>query len=158
MYREYHASPKTVYQTAVIGAVANAGLCNKFGLVACCYGFLRKTVALLKRVAQAELLYCLIAQTAVAEVVQANGLSLLALVQGVDEVLQCILVYHKETLAYALFAFLLVCHLALLYLYVVFLGKPSECFVVAQLLMLHYKMYRVASFTATETLAQVLGR
>ena len=150
MYREYYTSPETVLQAAVVGAVADACLGDEFGVVSCCHSLFGKTVAALKRVAQAELLDCLVAQASVAEIVQADSLSFLAFMQSVDKVLQCILVDDEEAFAYALLAFLLVGHFAFLYLYMIFLGQPPQCVGVAELFMLHNEVYGLASFAASE--------
>ena len=87
-----------------------------------------------------------------AEIVQANSLALLTLVQCLVEMLQGELVDDKKAFAYALLAFLLVGHLAFLNLYMIFLCKPSEGIGIAQLLVLHDKVNRLAAFAASEAL------
>ena len=90
------------------------------------------------------------------EVVKAYSLSLLAVVQCLGEILQCILVYDEHALANALFALLFVGELTFLELYVVAFRQPSQRLIVTQLLVLHYKVNRLAAFSASEAFPKVL--
>ena len=91
-----------------------------------------------------------------AEIVQADSLALLAVVERLGKVLQGVLVNDEHALAHALLALLLLAQFAFLYFNMVALCQPTQGVVVAQLFMFHYKMYRITAFSASEALAVVL--
>ena len=80
------------------------------------------------------------------------------LMQCLTEVILGELVHDVHTLASRLRLPFLAVQRFLRHLDVILLGEPTECFAVVQLLVLHNEMHRTATLSASEALAQTLGR
>ena len=151
--RKYHTSGISVYQLAPVVLVADACLQYKLFLVSLSQSLGGKGTAVLQVVAQLKLLDDVVSESTATEVLHANGYAVGIVLHLVLEVLHSPLVDNEHTLALALLTLLVVGKLALLYLYMILLGKPAQRFGIRHLLVLHYEANRIASLATSKAVA-----
>ena len=103
--------------------------------------------------AEAELLYDVVAHSALAEILHSDGAPVDVVVQDVLEIVGCPLVYDEHRLPVRLLFLLLLGEFLFLYLDVVAVGKPAQGVGVGELLVFHEESHAVAAFAAYEAVA-----
>ncbi len=156
--REDHTSGIAVNEVAVVLAVAQTCLDKVFGIISCGNGCLGERVTTRQGISQLEFLYDVVTYSTAAEILQTYSLSVGIVFQDVLEILLRPLVHHKHTLAVCSLLLFLSRQLALLYLDVVFVGKPSESVGIGDLLVLHEEVDGIATLATGKAMTDALRR
>ena len=144
--------------SVVITTITKSCFLQKFLLETFALSLLHQGIALIEAIAQLEFTDDVVAETALAEIGQADALPIDMVVKEILEVVVGKVVHHKHTLALVLSLFLLIAQLAFFHLDVILVGQPLQRLVVVELLVLHDEVHHVSSLSAGETFAQTLGR
>ena len=155
---EDDASGIAVDKLATVVLIADACLEYEFLLVAIAQGGGGKRTAVLKVVAKLELLYYVVAEATASEILHSYSHAIGVVVQDVLEIACCPFVDNEHALALALLTLFVVGELTLLYLDMVFLGKPAQCLRIGHLLMLHDEAYGIASLATSKAMTHATSR
>lgn len=148
---------ETVDELAALRLVTEAGGGEKLSFVTFPFGCRSKKETVGEVVAEVELLDDVIAETAGAEILQADGLTVGMVVEQILEIFLCPLVDDEHRLALRLFLFLFIRQLALMDLDMVFLREPAQRLGIGELFVLHDERHGITAFATAEAVAGAAG-
>ena len=151
---EDDATGVAVDEVAAVGLVADACLQQELLLVAFLHGGTGQCARVGQVEAQLKLLDDVVAETARAEILQADGHAVGMVAQRVLKIAEGPLVDDEHRLALRLLAPLLIGQLTLLYLDMVFVGQPAQRLGIGHLLVLHDEADGRAALAAPEAVAR----
>ena len=154
--REYHSSGISINKLTIVPAIAKSGLHKIILLISRSHCRPGEGVALGEGISQFEFLDDVIAYATTAEILQSDGLSVGVLLEDILKVAPRPLIHDIHTLAVVGLLLLLCRQFALLYLDIVFLGKPSQGVGICYLLVLHKEIDGIAALAAGKAVAYTL--
>ena len=149
---EHHTPVEPVAKTSLLKRVGHTCLHEQLLLISLTDGILHHCVLSLGTIAELKLVDDVVAESATAEVRQANSSSVVGIPELVLKPLAGVFVNDADALALALLLPLLVRQLTLLDGDAVFLPQPAKGFWEGHLLVLHQEAGSIAALAAAETL------